>query len=385
MSQSDAEAQRAVDPPRQLGSLPTSWRQHPDWVPPDTTLGRVLRRVRWAAISVYLGVIGYYGYTKGVPFDRDGVVLWVAIGLAVCCIGRHPVWLLWLAVDFLPFALVLVVYDYLRGIAVTVGMPTWWRPQIEVDKFLFFGEVPPVWLQEHLKHQRFTGVRSYDLVVCITYYSFFFLPYVTAGVIWLRGRADFYRWSLRFVGLSFTCFLLFMLTPTAPPWAAAHCTAAEVADHPSNAPCMYETGLQPSDGLLGRFNTAQPGAHPWVERIAGDGLQTLHLSAAHELWTTGFATTDAVAAVPSLHVGGTLLFCIFMWSRADRAWQPLLVAYPIVMMFSLAYAGEHYVSDGIAGALAAWIVHWMANRFERWRRRTASRPRRSSGIASSRV
>jgi hypothetical protein len=45
------------------------------------------------------------------------------------------------------------------------------------------------------------------------------------------------------------------------------------------------------------------------------------------------------------------------------------------MMFSLAYAGEHYVSDGIAGALCAFLIHRAAARVERWyraRRRAAT-------------
>jgi hypothetical protein len=349
-------------------AVPASWRERTDWVPVDTTLGQILRGLRWGAIAVYLGVAGYYGYNDGLPFDREGLLLWIAVGLAVCCIGRHPVWLLWVVIDFLPFALVLVVYDYLRGISDTIGMPTWWRPQIEVDRLLFFGYDPTVWLQAHLKHARYTGVRWYDIVVCVSYYSFFFLPYVMAGVMWLRSRTDFYRWSLRFVGLSFFAFALFMVIPAAPPWAAAHCTPADVAGHPSYAPCMYQTGSQPADGLLGQFTTVQPGAHPWIERIAGDSFYKLHLGVAHGLWTKGFTSVDAVAAVPSLHLGGTVLFCIFMWTRLNKWWRPLLIGYPIVMMFSLAYSGEHYVADGIAGALAAWLIHWLANRIERWRK-----------------
>ena len=50
--------------------------------------------------------------------------------------------------------------------------------------------------------------------------------------------------------------------------------------------------------------------------------------------------------------------------------QPILVIYPMVMMFSLAYGGEHYVADGIAGALCAWFVSWAATVIEsRWKRR----------------
>ncbi len=205
---------------RRFWSLPPAWRERTDWVPVDRPLGRALRYLRWTAIVVFLAVLVRDWYVDGVPIGRSDLLFWIAIGLGCACIGRHPVWLLWVVIDFLPLAAVLIAYDQLRGIADTVGMPTWWKPPIYVDKFLFFGHVPTVWLQEHLKHQRYVGVRWYDLVVCVTYYSFFFLPYVTAGWMWLRSRADFYRWSLRFVALSFLSFTLFVLIPTAPPWAA---------------------------------------------------------------------------------------------------------------------------------------------------------------------
>jgi hypothetical protein len=55
-----------------------------------------------------------------------------------------------------------------------------------------------------------------------------------AGVMWLRSRNNFYRWSLRFVALSFLAFVFFALTPSGPSWAAARCTAAQVANHPNS-------------------------------------------------------------------------------------------------------------------------------------------------------
>ena len=342
------------------------------WSGPPTRLGPRLRVVRWLAFAAYVGALAYTVGTHGAPLDREAVMLWIALALAVASIGHSPMRLVWLALDFLPLVLVLVFYDYLRGFADTVGMPTWWRPQIEIDRLLFFGQVPTVWLQEHLKHARYSGVRWYDVGVSVCYYSFFFLPYLTAGVMWLRSRTDFYRWTLRFVALSFFCFLLFVLIPAAPPWAAAHCTAADVASHPHYAACMDAIGVQPRDGLLGPLTTRHSSANPWVERIAGDSLEHFHLGIAHELWTKGFSTTDLVAAVPSLHVGGTVLFCLFLWRRVGRSWRPLLVLYPFAMMFSLAYGGEHYVTDGIAGALAAWLVHATANRIERWQETRAS-------------
>lgn len=383
MSALGSGAVRHAEPvaaPHRAFRLPPAWRQRTDWISADTTLGQILRGIRWAAILTYFAVLAYQWYEYGVPFGRSDLLYWIAIGLGCACIGRHPVWLLWVCVDFFPFAAVLVAYDYLRGIADTVGMPTWWTPQADADKFLFFGNQPTIWLQEHLKYgPRYWHVQWYDLVVCVTYYSFFFLPYIAAAVMWLRSRRDFYRWSLRFVSLSFFGFLLFTLFPAAPPWAAALCTPAQVADHPHNPACMNVGAHAVPGNLLGAYTSHLPDAHQYVERITGDSFYKLHLGVAHTIWREGALSADMVAAVPSLHIGGTVLFCLFMWRRVRKGWRPLLIGYPLLMQFSLTYAGEHYVADGIAGALCAFFIHWAAGRVETWWRRRrgdepASRP-----------
>lgn len=350
---------------RRSWRLPQQWRERTDWVSTDTTLGQLLRGARWGALAVFVFVLAYDWNRNGVPFDRTGLLLWIAIGLACLCIGRHPVWLLWVAVDFFPLAAVLIAYDRLRGLADTAGMPTWWWPQINVDKALFFGTIPTVWLQEHFKQAE---VQWYDVLVCICYYSFFFLPYLLAGILWIRGRTAFYSWVGRFVGLSFLGFGLFILIPAAPPWAAARCTTSQVADHPNDPACMYWSPRFSGNGLLGHYHGVHANTNQFVDSgIATRGFSKLHLSVAEQLVQAGRGWGDAVAAVPSLHVGGTVLFVLFMWSRVKRWWKPLLAVYPFLMMFSLAYGAEHYVSDGIAGALAAWFVHWVATRIEAWR------------------
>jgi hypothetical protein len=345
--------------------MPAAWRQRSDWYPIDTTIGKVLRVARWIAVGLWLFFVIRECVVNGVPFDREGIIFWMGLGLIAYSVGRHPIWLLWVAVDFLPFAGVLIAYDYLRGLSDGLGMPTWWHPQVDIDKALFFGHEPTVWLQEHLKHR---DVRWYDVVVCLCYFSFFFLPYLTAGVLWLRSRADFYKWSLRFVSLSLFGFTMFALIPSAPPWAAASCTATQVSSHPSNPLCMYYRTYD--GGILGAMTTHQPGANPWVERISTRGFYELHLTVAKSLIDKGQGTADQVAAVPSLHLAGTVLFCIFMWNRLSKWWRPLLVAYPFVMTFSLVYSAEHYVTDCIAGALSAVLITVLANRVERWRRRS---------------
>lgn len=344
--------------------IAASWRefwarQRPLWL-----TDRLLARVRWAAIVGWAALLIVECAAVGLPFDREGLLLWIATGAAAASIGRRSV--VAVLLDFLPFAAVLVAYDYLRGLSFRLGMPTWWHPQLDADRMLFGGHEPTVWLQEHLKAP---DVRWYDVVVCVCYYSFFFLPYVTAGVMWLRSRVDFYRWSLRFVVLSFVSFALFALVPAAPPWAAALCTNADVAGHPSYPDCMRYAAHVQSHNLLGPYGAHLTGANPFVERIAGRGFVELHLGVAHTLWTEGFEVADPVAAFPSLHLGGTMLFCLFMWPRLHRRWRPVLIAYPLLMTFSLVYSGEHYVTDCLGGALAAVAVHLLADRLERRRLR----------------
>ncbi|MEO9138011.1 MAG: phosphatase PAP2 family protein, partial [Jatrophihabitans sp.] len=112
-------------------------------------------------------------------------------------------------------------------------------------------------------------------------------------------------------------------------------------------------------------------ANPYVERISTRGFSELNLHFASTVIRIGQSSADAVAAVPSLHLGGTFLFVLFMWKRLNKWWRPVLVAYPILMTFSLVYSAEHFVADCLAGVLAATLVHLGANRIERWR--TAAR------------
>jgi hypothetical protein len=247
-------------------------------------------------------------------------------------------------------------------------MPTWWTPQLDLDRALGLGQLPTVWLQEHLKYP---DTRWWDVAVCLCYMTFFFLPYVTAGVLWLRNRRDFRRWAGRFVALSFLGFAFFALIPAAPPWAAAACTGQEVAGHPADPDCLAgPAALTPGGGLLGPTAGWHPGAHPWIERLSFKAWGDLHLQVAATVLKQGQSVVDQVAAVPSLHAGGTLLFVLFVWRRVPRWVRPVLVLYVGLMAFALVYSAEHYVVDCIAGWLVAAAVHACANRIERGRRST---------------
>jgi hypothetical protein len=313
-----------------------------------------LRVARWAAVAFWATVIIWRTVTDGFAFNRELLLLYICTGLAAASIGQGRR-VLYVVRDWLPFALVLIAYDLSRGAATLIGRPTMWQWQVDIDRWMFFGTIPTVWLQEHLKLPQ---PPWWEVVLSSVYMSFFILPYVIAGILWLRDREEWKAFVRLFVGLNFAGLIIYALLPAAPPWAAARCTAADVAGGPSGPSCMFRSARGvPDGGLLGSMQSTQHGANPWIERIVGRGWGNLHLHTATALLDQGQASVNLVAAIPSLHAGMSAALAAFLWPRVHRAWRPLLVAYPLVMAFALVYTAEHFVIDLLLGwALAAAVI-----------------------------
>lgn len=331
--------------------------------PVATPRKRWLRIARWVAVAVWAVVIIYRTATDGFAFNRELLLLYIATGLLAASIGQGRR-MLYVIRDWLPFALVLLAYDLSRGAADLIGRPTLWQWPADADRWLFFGTVPTVWLQERLK-QSFPP--WWEVVLSTVYMSFFILPYIIAGVLWLRNRDEWKAFVKLFVGISFAGLVIYALVPAAPPWAAARCTTADVDGGPSGPRCMFKSARGvPDGGLLGSMQQNQDGANAWVERIVGRGWGKLNLHTASALLDAGQASVNLVAAIPSLHAGMTAAIAAFLWKRVNRGWRPLLVAYVLVMAFALVYTAEHYVIDILLGwALAAILMsamHWFASR-----------------------
>lgn len=338
---------------------------------PDNDMERRARRlrvVRYAAIAIWAAVILYRTITDGFAFNRELLLLYICTGLVAASIGQGRR-MLYVLRDWLPFALVLVAYDLSRGAATLIGRPTLWHWQVDVDRWMFFGTVPTVWLQEQLKSPH---PPWWEVVISTVYMSFFILPYVVAGVLWLRDREEWKRFVRLFVGLSFAALVIYALLPAAPPWAAARCTAADVDGGPSDPRCMFRSARGVSDGgLLGAMQTSQDGANDWIERIVGRGWGKLNLHSATALLDQGQASVNLVAAIPSLHAGLTAAVAAFLWNRVQRKWRPLLVAYPLIMAFTLVYTAEHFVVDILLGWALATVVVFALNRYEARRKPVA--------------
>ncbi len=302
-------------------------RRTPEW----------LRWVRALGTGLYLGVLVLYVWKRGLPLDREQVMIWIVAGLVISTLGRPRSWQI--VTDWLPFALLMVAYDYSRGFARTIDLPIHFTPQIDVDKFLFFGHVPTVWLQEHLVSPK---PHWWQVFITLAYLTHFILPFAVAGVLWFRNRASFLAFAGRFLTLAYAGLATYIVFPAAPPWIAS------------------ETG--PS--YLRNYHRPYIGE---VHRVVNQAWDLLGLHRARTWVEKGQATVNLYAAVPSLHAAFAALISVFLWTRVSRWWRPLLVLYPLLMGFALVFGGEHYVSDVLLGWLyvAAVMLGW--NRWDRHR------------------
>jgi len=329
-----------------------------------STRDRRLTIARRIAIAIWAVVVVYRTATTGFAFNRELLLVYICAGLLAASIGQGRR-MAYVIRDWLPFALVLVAYDLSRGAATLVGRPTMWQWQVDVDRWMFFGTVPTVWLQERLK---LPYPPWWEIAISTVYMSFFILPYVVAAVLWLRDREEWKAFVRLFVGLSLAALIIYALLPAAPPWAAARCTAADVTGGPAGPGCMFRPARGVADGgLLGAMQSTQDGANSWVERIVGRGWGKLNLHSATALIDQGQASVNLVAAIPSLHAALAAAVAAFLWSRVSRKWRPLLVAYVLVMAFTLVYTAEHYVIDILLGWALAALVLLVIRYFETWR------------------
>jgi membrane-associated phospholipid phosphatase len=261
-------------------------------------------------------------------------------------------WRSWgrMLLEWLPFFALLVAYDYLRGAVAVASSQAHVMPQIDVDKALFGGAVPTVWLQQHLWAPG--HVHWYDYAVWGVYMTHFFAVWVVAAVLWRVSRQRFRRYAVVTVTLTIAAFLTYWLYPAQPPWLAG-------------------------DGV----------SLPVVDRIVPQVWGQLGVPTIQSAYENG-SLVNMVAAMPSLHAAYPFMLMLFFWS-AGKAARILLGAYTLAMAFALVYGGEHFVADILAGwamALAAYalvarwkaVAGWSASRRPRvisrtWRERHRAR------------
>ena len=274
----------------------------------------------------------------GFPGSRPEIFAIVGLGLIASGTpaGSAATWKR-VVIDWLPFYLLLTVYDMIRGSATKWLMPHA-IPQIRIDEWLFGGTAPTVTLQ----HALYTpGVaHPWDYAAFGVYMTHFVVPFVIAGVLWKFAHDRFRRYAALLLGLTFAALVTYVLYPALPPWLAS-----------------------------------QTGSLPPTAKIIDEVWAHLRLSNGATVFSATGHFADPVAAVPSLHAAYPVLIMLFFWKSAGR-WRWLLLLYPLAMAFTLVYTGEHYVIDVLLGWLYASTIFVAGNRlfdrYEQWRERRAA-------------
>lgn len=219
--------------------------------------------------------------------------------------------------DFIPFVLLVLLYEELRGVAHLLHPHPYYRPQIRLEEWLFNGHLPTIELQ----HWLWSGhLRFYDHLITGFSSAHFLVPPALAFFLWLKDRDLFVRFVRTYLVLSYAAALAFLLFPAAPPWAAAR------------------AGDIPPVALLSGTPNTQVGK--------------------------GLILPNPYASIPSLHAGYALLVFLFvaLYARRFRWRRPITVVaalYPITMGFCRVYTGDHYVVDlliGFAFTIAAFVA-----------------------------
>ena len=238
--------------------------------------------------------------------------------------------------DWSPLVVLLVVYNISRGFADN-GAVAHVHPMIDADTRMWgwaTGGVPPtVWLQNHFYDPN--HVHWWDLAVSAVYFSHFVTAPTIAAVLWMRNRAASAAFMRRWVTLFAAGLATYFIYPAAPPWwASVH-------------------------GLI------DP-----VARISTRGWAAIGLHGAGNLLNAAqVQTANPIAAMPSLHTAFATLCAGFFIPRVRARWRPLLACYPLAMMASLVYSGEHWVIDTLIGIGYALVVLLAVTGLERlWRR-----------------
>lgn len=286
-------------------------------------------RVRQLGLVAYFVVFFWSIFANGIPVDRIAVLLWMLAAFLIASIGRTRVEATQMVRDWLVLVAVYMAYDYSRGTADQWGIGVNYTLLRDIDRFLFFGNDPGVWMQKTFLR---SDVRWYDVGGAIVYMMHFVLPVVPLAFLRVRQRTEWLSYVRRFsltLGIAVSVFIMF---PAAPPWMAA-----------------------------------ERGYFPPIQRITGRGWWELNLKTVSRTLDRGAAVLNAVAAMPSLHAGLSLL-AVMWFTRNTRTWVRIAsLSYPIAMSAALVYFGEHYVIDcliGFAVVVTAWklVDVWEARR-----------------------
>ncbi|GAA2116897.1 phosphatase PAP2 family protein [Nocardioides bigeumensis] len=306
------------------------------------------RLVRIVAMELYAAAFVIVGVLIGFPIDLPLLVLWFWLGSIAWNIHRPPREHLLFVRDWaLPVAM-LLTYTYTRGLADGLGMPIHVTMPIVADEWLGGGVLPTVRMQDWLCGSTCADLYAgkwFDAILTGVYVSHYFAALVLAAVLWVKDRREWVAWIRRYLVLTTSGLVVYVLYPMAPPWLA------------------NEWGYLDSH----------------VDRLPGRGWEWVGSLFVNVL---NGPIANEVAAMPSLHAGTSILIALFLFSRIRSPWRSAVFVYPTLMSLMLVYFGEHYVIDIVAGGLLAAVVHRLCAKLDARTDAKAARLATKRGISS---
>ena len=334
----------------------TGWTPPPPAVTPERrdrpTLESVTPadRFRWVrAGAMLMYAIAYVLYVRfiGLPIDRISVAISVGIFLLAAFIGK-PVWTwLLLSLDIAFYVAMWWAYENTRGGADRWGGKLQLDWMLRADRWLFFGHDPNVAVQRWLASPTY---RWYEAIFSSTYYTHFVVPVIALALLWAFSHRQFARFLRRFATLLTIACAMFVIWPTVPPWMAAD--------------RRYPYKVLPP-----------------LRRDTWRGFYHLGFRGVVKSWDNARDWGNAVAAMPSLHAGFSLIVVLFFMRWVRNRWlRALMLCFPVLMLFSLVFYAEHWVIDGLAGwaivgvSFVAWhLIERAVRRARAGRARAAMR------------
>ena len=275
--------------------------------------------VFWFRVAVLVAVASYFVIKRSI-WTPD--TLFVALLIIFAAFGQARMFI----VRFVPFIMLLVVYDSFRSIADDLNTYVNFWPMISFDRNVFGGVLPTTVLQDWWWHGALTWL---DFYFYFLYAIHFVMPIVLAVLIWKLMPKMYWEFVIAIVALSFMAFITYIIFPAAPPWMASE---------------------------LGYIEP--------IHRISSDIWHAMGFQDASQLYAD--LSPNKVAAVPSLHSAYPLLFVLYFWRLFGWRNTWWLIAYPVSMWIGVVYLGEHYVIDAILGALytiaAYYLAKWAARK-----------------------
>ncbi len=291
------------------------------------------------AIALYIVLVVAASFYFRISLTADRVAILLVI--AALGTGRIRAFLR----DWSAFVVVILAWQVLQGMSNSF---THLRPHvgemIAVDRFLFHGTLPTLWLQQHfyhpshiqwydvssapLYHNSITHVAAtytyqwYDFGAATLYTLHFILPLGVAFALWFWKRQVFLQFMVSFMLLALCGFATYVVFPAAPPWAASQW-----------------------------FHVI-----PHVTKIFDQVMGQSQSYSAITQWTWNHGGWDVYGAVPSEHAA--FPFLCFLYAR--RAWKRggwILLPYCFLVWVAVVYLGEHYVTDVIVGVVYAALAY----------------------------